>query len=91
MLSLRRLRLRTLLLFLLLLACMSIIQVGTIAPMYEAAGIASMACVMFWGALWNLTAGILLPALATSLMERRERRQFLEEEALGAPAKAKLL
>ena len=76
----RRLRLHALLPFSLLVACCRIIQVRAMATTYEAAGVASVACVMFWGALWHLTAGIIMPALAASFMERRERRQFLQEE-----------
>ena len=76
-----RIRLCALLPFLLPVAFSNIIQVRAIAPRYEATGVASVACVIFWGALWHLTAGTLLPALTTSLMERRERRQFLKEAA----------
>ena len=88
----RRIRLRTLLPFSLLLACVNMLPVRMTAAAYESASIASWACVMFWGALWNLTGGILLPALVASFMERRERRQFLKEEEIpAAPAKAKQL
>ena len=70
--------------FSLLLALFNILPVKRMAATYEAAGVASAAGVMFWGALWHFTAGILLPALATGYVERCERRQFLKEEADAA-------
>ena len=64
-----------------LLACNNIIQLITIAPLFEAAALPSAAHVLFWGALWHLTADVLLPVSVCSAMERRERRHFLRDVA----------
>ena len=76
--------------FSLLVASVNIAQLRVMATAYEAHGVASVSCVMFWGSLWHLTVGILLPALVVSSIERRERTQFLMEEASAARHKARV-
>lgn len=74
--------------FSLLVALVNIVQLRVMATVYEAHGVASVSCVMFWGSLWHLTVGILLPALVVCSIEHRERAQFLKEEASAAQHKA---
>ena len=75
----------------LVLGAMCIVRVlPHTAAAYEAAGVASASSVMFWGALWHLTAGVCLPALVARYMESVERRHFLKELAPAA-RKAKMV
>ena len=77
--------------FSLLVASVNIAQLRVMATAYEAHGVASVSCVMFWGSLWHLTVGILPPALIVSYQERRERIHFLNsEEAAAARHKAQV-
>ena len=71
------------------MAAFNLLPLRSMAVKFASTGVASWGCVMVWGALFHFTAGILIPALVTGFMEKRERRQFLHEEASKSPSKVK--